>query len=450
MKYIAITITALGLVLGACGKKDTKPAQPNPPTEPAKVDEAKVDEAKVDEAKVDEAKVDEAKVDEAKVDRAAETVAGFAKFNAHDLDGAFANVTDDVVVNEVGDPMTPVVTGKAAFLAEHRAMLVGFPDTKVSPVRVYDAGEWVISEVVITGTNTGAFQGMEATNKPFGVAAAMAYHFNADGKVDRIDNFVDSATIMMQMGAIPAPPEMGEMKLVAAPEAAPEIIKGEPNEANVETVKGWYAAFTNDNLQAAVDKYWADDFTFHGPNEGMELKGKQENHDYLKKMMFGMFPDWTGTVENTVSVGDYVIAWTTSAGTYKGGMPGVEAADQKISSHSLDFSKLADGKVAEFTYYGNGLEFMSQLGMMGGAGGDKGADAADPGTIDDAAGAVKEAADEVNKAVDGANDAMKAAGDAMKGADEAVKAATGEAKEAMGEAADDMKKAADEMKLDNE
>jgi|GEM_PF-2075256 len=475
MKYVAITITALGLVLGACGKKDTPPADPTPAepakvdeakTDQAKVDEAKVDEAKVDEAKADEAKVDEAKVDEAKVDeakadeakadtdRAAEFLKGFTLFNEGKLDEAFANLTDDVVCNEVGDPMMPVTNGKEAHLAQHRAVLEGFPDMKVHPRRVFDAGEWVIAEVVITGTHSKTFQGMEPTNKPFGVAAAMAYHYNEAGKVDRIDSFFDAATMLMQIGAVPAPAEMPGMKPVAVPEGEVEIVKGEANEDNVALINQWNDAFGQEGLQDAIDKYWADDFTYHGYNEGMETVGKEANKKSLEEHMFSMFPDWKSKSESTVSVGDYVIAWSTSTGTYKGGMPGVESTDQAITSHSLDISKIVDGKLAEFTYYSNGLEFMAQLGMMGGAGGDKGADADEPGAMDEAADAVKEAADEVDEALDAADDAMKAADDAMKAAGQAMpqeakdamKAGMDEAKKAMDEAADDMDEAADEMK----
>ena len=52
MKYIAITITALGLVLGACGKKTTPPVQPDPAAEQAKADEAAkaAEAAKADDA----------------------------------------------------------------------------------------------------------------------------------------------------------------------------------------------------------------------------------------------------------------------------------------------------------------------------------------------------------------------------------------------------------------
>ena len=434
MKYIAITITALGLVLGACGKKTTPPVQPDPAAEQAKADEA----AKAAAA----------------VNHVDGVLKGVALYNEHNLDAAFANLADNVVMNNVGDPMTPTLNGREAVMANFRAIVAGFPDTKATPVRVFDMGDMIVVEMVLTGTQTGAFRGIEATNKPVGVATAMTWHFDADNKIDRMDSFFDAATMMMQVGAISTPAEMGELKLVSAPEGEVQIIKADPADANaaataatnVALVNAWYADFTSGNLQAAADKYWADDFTYTGANEGVMMTGKQQNVDYLTKTMFSMFPDWSGKLEQSASVGGYVIGWSVSTATYKGGMPGVEAKDQKITTHSLDITQVVDGKIKGFTYYGNGLEFMSQLGMIGGAGGDKGADAGIPGgdaakaAIDDAAKAVDQAGDAAKAAVDDAQKAVNEAGDAAKAAGDAAKAATDKAAEDLKKAGEDMNK----------
>ena len=440
MKYVAIAITALGLAIGGCGKKEEAPKTP-PPAEPvaANPTPAEPTPAPAEPAVAEPAPAEPAPVEPAPVvDRAAALIAGFALYNEHKLDEAAANFAEGVVGNYVGDPMMPIATGREAVLANDRALLAGFPDIKVTPVRVYEAGEWVVAEVVMTGTHSAAFRGMEPTNKPFGIAAAMAYHFAADGKIDRFDQFVDAATMMMQIGAVPTPAMMGELKLVAAPEGAPAIIKGEPSQAHQDLVTALNADFKADTIEAAWDKYFAADFVYTSANEGLALATKDENLAYMKKMMFAMFPDWAGKAEQMLSVGDRVISWSVSTATYKGGMEGIEAKDQKLTLHGLDFWTLADGKVKAYTMYGNGLEFMAQLGMIGGAGGDKGADAAIEGAVE-AAGAAGDAA---KAAVEGANAAVEGAKAAAGAADEAVKAAG----EEMKKAGEEMKKAGDALK----
>ena len=72
------------------------------------------------------------------------------------------------------------------------------------------------------------------------------------------------------------------------------------------------------------------------------------------------------TTNQTLTINGHVTQ-PSMTGTYKGGIPGAEANDQKVTLHSLSVAEFADGKFKSYAGYENGLELAAQLGMMGGA-----------------------------------------------------------------------------------
>ncbi len=94
--------------------------------------------------------------------------------------------------------------GTATGLEEARAVLASFlhavPDFTASPVRVIAEDDWFAISFVLTGTNTGSFNGAPATGKPIEV---LEFHmFNvADGKLAEHWGVIDLAALFAQLQA---------------------------------------------------------------------------------------------------------------------------------------------------------------------------------------------------------------------------------------------------------
>ncbi len=123
----------------------------------------------------------------------------FEAWSAHDADKVVSFYTDDVVYEDVTFGM--VARGSA----DLRKMVSGFfasvPDMKLEGVscsadRKGGSVEWIFS-----GTDTGLYK----TGKKFSVRGASRFEMRG-GKFSSNKDFYDSATIMRQVGVLPAAP----------------------------------------------------------------------------------------------------------------------------------------------------------------------------------------------------------------------------------------------------
>jgi predicted ester cyclase len=194
------------------------------------------------------------------------------------------------------------------------------------------------------------------------VPGAFVVHYTADNKVDEMWNFMDQANVMMQIGMIPGLPE--GFTPVPMPEQV-EIVKGEATPGMAEAYKAFGDKMKPDTFEAAVAEMMHDEFTMVDFMTGKTV-AKAELNEHMKQWL-GMFADHTTTVDKDLAAGNYYVALTTMTGTYKGGIPGAEANDQKVTMHELSVSEMVDGKFKSYAGYANGLELAAQLGLMGGA-----------------------------------------------------------------------------------
>jgi len=364
--YISIMAVA-ALSTTACGKKATPaPAKTEEPAkmEPAAKAEPKVEPVAKEEPKVEPVAKEEPKVEPAPtaaVDRTEAVQKGLANWAAGKFDETFANFADDAVRYNVGDPTAAEVKGKAGIIEHEKAMTAGMTDTKIKASRIIEAGDVQIIEAVITSNvKTKGADGAEVV-KAVALPVAMVLAYNAEGKVTTQWTFMDSASMLQQVGAMPGLPE----GFVAAtlPETT-EVIKGEANPTHAALNKAFGEKLKPDTIEAAVAEHFADDYTMTDFETGKKY-GKADSAAYFKGMM-GMFADETMTNDKEFSVGEYFVTVTTNNSTYKDGIPGAKA-DTKVTTHSLSVSRIVDGKFKSWAGYYNSLEMMSQLGMMGGA-----------------------------------------------------------------------------------
>jgi len=90
----------------------------------------------------------------------------------------------------------------------HQGVMQSFPDRKLEILDIVDGGDRVFVRTRVTGTNQGGFPpfNVPANGRPFQIEACSVYRFK-DGKVIEHWGMNDALTLLMQLGAIPAPGE---------------------------------------------------------------------------------------------------------------------------------------------------------------------------------------------------------------------------------------------------
>jgi steroid delta-isomerase-like uncharacterized protein len=117
--------------------------------------------------------------------------------NTHDLDQFFTHVADDVkFVNPVSGR-----TNKAGMRGFHDAFFTAFPDIHYRLDRLISAGDNAMVECTVTGTNSGAFMGMPATNKAVNLMLAFAID-TTDGKIKEWRSYFDQVALQKQLGLV--------------------------------------------------------------------------------------------------------------------------------------------------------------------------------------------------------------------------------------------------------
>jgi predicted ester cyclase len=118
-----------------------------------------------------------------------------------DLDQYFAPGFDNSASGMPGLP-----PGLAGAKIAHQGTMQSFPDRELEVVDLVDGGDRVFVRTRVTGTNTGGFApfGVPANGRPFQIEAWSVYRFEG-GKVVQHWGMNDALSLLMQLGAIPAP-----------------------------------------------------------------------------------------------------------------------------------------------------------------------------------------------------------------------------------------------------
>jgi predicted ester cyclase len=125
-------------------------------------------------------------------------------FNKHDLAGLVGTMADDVVFSEASAPADQV--GKKAVEKSYKSLFKGFSDVRLEVARAWAAGDYVVAEGALIGTNDGAMPPM--LNKPTGKKVTSRYleiDKFVNGKVKDIWIFDNGMAFAMQLGLVPPP-----------------------------------------------------------------------------------------------------------------------------------------------------------------------------------------------------------------------------------------------------
>jgi steroid delta-isomerase-like uncharacterized protein len=121
---------------------------------------------------------------------------------AHDAAGVANTFAADGFLDP--KPTGTTFTGHEAITTWYADLFTAFPDLTPSLVNRYQDGDVIIDEVEFSGTHNGPFLGIPATGKPVKVAASIVYEF-ANRAMVRESAYWDVATMLIQMGVLPAP-----------------------------------------------------------------------------------------------------------------------------------------------------------------------------------------------------------------------------------------------------
>jgi steroid delta-isomerase-like uncharacterized protein len=119
--------------------------------------------------------------------------------NQHDVEKMGQFCTGSIVADEVAEP-EPFI-GIEAFKQAYMDVFQGYPDCVAEIFETFVDGVTVICQVRWKGTNSGIFRGAKPTGKK--VDIRIAYFFTLkDKKIDRITEYYDLASILMQQGQL--------------------------------------------------------------------------------------------------------------------------------------------------------------------------------------------------------------------------------------------------------
>ncbi|MBV8369415.1 MAG: nuclear transport factor 2 family protein [Candidatus Eremiobacteraeota bacterium] len=121
-------------------------------------------------------------------------------FNARDIGLLASLFANDCTTTDMGTGRT--YTGFAGFMEWVKPFADALPDSTATPVFVIEAGDWIATEHVGRGTQTGTFVtpdgDVPASNRPIEIKFAEFFRLH-DGKVAEFRAYWDSGSVVRQM-----------------------------------------------------------------------------------------------------------------------------------------------------------------------------------------------------------------------------------------------------------
>lgn len=282
-------------------------------------------------------------------------------FNSHDAKKAASIYADDATFRMAGAPAD--AKGRDAVQAGIQTMFDSFSNFKAATQFVFAKGDVLVAVWNMTGTHSGNFMGVKATEKPVGWTGASVIWFNADGLVKEEHVYWDVGTVMAQIGAAPKGMKARAIPALAAQPTVFASTNSETEQKNLDAFKMWYGSFEQKTPDAFVapltdDTEW-DDLA----NPAGVMKGTKVAKSYFTDLKKG-FPDVKVQVANAWAVADFVITENVMTGTQTGPFMGKPASKKALNLHGVDIAQIKDGKVVKGWSFANGGEMGMQLGWI--------------------------------------------------------------------------------------
>lgn len=126
-----------------------------------------------------------------------------AAWSTQNVEKILSFFTEDCVYEDVA--LSAVNTGKQELEAFLRATFAAIPDFQIEPKAAFAAGPQRANEWVMSGTQSGPFPGIPATNRSFSVRGASIMEME-QGRIRRNTDYWSLAALLQQVGVLPQTP----------------------------------------------------------------------------------------------------------------------------------------------------------------------------------------------------------------------------------------------------
>jgi steroid delta-isomerase-like uncharacterized protein len=260
-----------------------------------------------------------------------------SRWNAGDLSDMARMIHPDanILVAPFGIPLS-----RDAYLAVGEMMFQGFSDMSLEVVRAIDLGDgWVVSELLITGTNDGPYMGMPATRRSIQLRGVSLQRYNTEGLLTDLSSYYDNLTMLAQLGLFPPPdPEANKALAIRADE------------------------HVNTGDTAIADEVFATDFVNHDP-ANPDVRDLESYKGWVAATRTAM-PDFHATMEDLIAEGDKVAERWTATGTQEGEISGIPPTGRQVTFTGMTIYRVAEGKIVEMWWSMDSLSVLQQLGVI--------------------------------------------------------------------------------------
>jgi steroid delta-isomerase-like uncharacterized protein len=274
-----------------------------------------------------------------------------AALNAHDF-AAFAGYLAEGVVYDFV-PSGPPLVGPEQVRSFFEDLFLPFSDMAATEGRVFTAGNVVVAERVLQGTQDGTWQGIPPTGQS--VSFPFVDIFEVEGnEIEKLTTYTDTAGALIQLGVMPAPQVPDLVPSIDVPDPEPTGLS--PLEANAEAVRRW-----NNHDPASVAKmYRLEASIFAGP---LGMSVDRVAVAALNEMYFQGFSDTRLDPVRTTDLGDgWVLFEHVARGTHDGSFMGVPPAGYMAEVRAVWLTHYdADGLITEQSFYYDNLTLMTQM-----------------------------------------------------------------------------------------
>lgn len=277
-------------------------------------------------------------------------------FNAGNAGGLGDIMAADLVDHSAAPGQPP---GLAGFTAKYAALHAAFPDIRATVRDMVAEGDRVGVRATATGTQTGAFNGVPATNKAATFEVFDLYRLSG-GRIVELWEDADILGLLTQLGVIPSggPPPPTPTASTVPPGTADLA-------ANKAVVLRYYDIFNSHNLDAldqVADASWVDHDPFPGQPPGLA------GFKYALQVFITGFPDVHATPQ-VIAEGDRVFLYYTATATNTGPFLGMPATGKAVLTDGMEIDRVAGGKIVETWHVDNNFATLMQIGAIPAPGG---------------------------------------------------------------------------------
>jgi len=121
-------------------------------------------------------------------------------WNRRDFEGRMRNVGDKFVYKD--HPRNLTLQGKQQFKDWLQGWTKAFPDARITKADFIDAGNVVIAQFTVEGTNDGPLPGFPPTRKHWTGDYCEIYRFDGEGRMISGEVYYDQYSMLAQLGHV--------------------------------------------------------------------------------------------------------------------------------------------------------------------------------------------------------------------------------------------------------